>query len=125
MDTLTDSQPAIPRLQEAAAAPPAPPAGAGEPVVEVEHLTKTYKDFWGRPKVRALDDLNLTIYKGEVFGLLGPNGSGKSTLIRVLTGDAVPDGGEVVRAAGLRVVVFDQGREQLDKSQTLKQALCP
>ena len=54
--------------------------------VHTEHLTKTYKDFWGRDKVRALDDLNLTIHRGEVFGLLGPNGSGKSTTIKLLLG---------------------------------------
>ncbi|HVT87760.1 MAG TPA: ABC transporter ATP-binding protein [Tepidisphaeraceae bacterium] len=54
--------------------------------VHTEHLTKIYKDFWGRDKVRALDDLNLTINRGEVFGLLGPNGSGKSTTIKLLLG---------------------------------------
>src|SRR6202046_949209 len=54
--------------------------------VQTEHLTKVYKDFWGRDKVRALDDLNLTIHRGEVFGLLGPNGSGKSTTIKLLLG---------------------------------------
>jgi ABC-2 type transport system ATP-binding protein len=54
--------------------------------VQTVHLTKVYKDFWGRDKVRALDDLNLTIEKGEVFGLLGPNGSGKSTTIKLLLG---------------------------------------
>src|SRR5580704_10470803 len=54
--------------------------------VQTEHLTKVYRDFWGRDKVRALDDLNLTIHRGEVFGLLGPNGSGKSTTIKLLLG---------------------------------------
>ena len=54
--------------------------------VQTEHLSKMYKDFWGRDKVRALDDLNLTIHRGEVFGLLGPNGSGKSTTIKLLLG---------------------------------------
>lgn len=54
--------------------------------VRTEGLTKIYKDFWGRDKVRALDDLNLTIQRGEVFGLLGPNGSGKSTTIKLLLG---------------------------------------
>jgi len=54
--------------------------------VETRNLTKIYKDFWGRDKVRALDDLDLTIHRGEVFGLLGPNGSGKSTTIKLLLG---------------------------------------
>src|SRR4051794_39105799 len=58
--------------------------------VHTEHLTKVYKDFWGRDKVRALDDLNLTISRGEVFGLLGPNGSGKSTTIKLLLGLIFP-----------------------------------
>jgi ABC-2 type transport system ATP-binding protein len=59
---------------------------AKDAAVKTEHLTKIYKDFWGRDKVRALDDLNLTIRRGEVFGLLGPNGSGKSTTIKLLLG---------------------------------------
>ncbi|WP_428938792.1 ABC transporter ATP-binding protein [Fontivita pretiosa] len=61
--------------------------------VHTEHLTKIYKDFWGRDKVRALDDLNLTIHRGEVFGLLGPNGSGKSTTIKLLLGLIFPTRG--------------------------------
>lgn len=66
----------------------------GDFVVETEHLTKIYKDFWGRPKVRALDDLTLSIRRGEVFGLLGPNGSGKSTTIKLLLGLIFPTSGQ-------------------------------
>src|ERR1700677_732188 len=54
--------------------------------VRIKNLTKVYKDFWGRDKVRALDDLTLDIQRGEVFGLLGPNGSGKSTTIKLMLG---------------------------------------
>jgi ABC-2 type transport system ATP-binding protein len=61
--------------------------------VHTQNLTKVYKDFWGRDKVRALDDLNLTIHRGEVFGLLGPNGSGKSTTIKLLLGLIFPTAG--------------------------------
>jgi ATP-binding cassette subfamily F protein uup len=59
------------------------------------------------------------------LGLLGPNGSGKSTLIRLLSGEQTPDAGEVWRADGLRIVRFDQGRRQLDRTLTLRQALSP
>ncbi len=62
--------------------------------VQTSHLTKVYKDFWGRDKVRALDDLSLTINRGEVFGLLGPNGSGKSTTIKLLLGLIFPTAGQ-------------------------------
>src|SRR5437764_3631772 len=64
------------------------------PAVQTENLTKIYKDFWGREKVKALDDLNLTIRRGEVFGLLGPNGSGKSTTIKLLLGLIFPTAGD-------------------------------
>ena len=55
-----------------------------EVVVEVSNLNKTYKDFWGRPKAKAVNGLNFDIKQGQVFGLLGPNGSGKSTTIKML-----------------------------------------
>jgi ABC-2 type transport system ATP-binding protein len=61
--------------------------------VHTQALTKVYKDFWGRDKVRALEGLNLTIGRGEVFGLLGPNGSGKSTTIKLLLGLIFPSSG--------------------------------
>jgi ABC-2 type transport system ATP-binding protein len=67
--------------------------------VFTQELTKIYKDFWGRPKVTALDNLNLTIERGEVFGLLGPNGSGKSTTIKLLLGLIFPTRG-VARVLG-------------------------
>src|SRR5687768_4224741 len=66
---------------------------ADNAAVHTESLTKVYRDFWGRPKVTALDDLNLTINRGEVFGLLGPNGSGKSTTIKLLLGLIFPTRG--------------------------------
>src|SRR5688500_14027113 len=69
------------------------PTAADNEAVRTENLTKVYRDFWGRPKVTALDDLSLTINKGEVFGLLGPNGSGKSTTIKLLLGRLCPPRG--------------------------------
>jgi ABC-2 type transport system ATP-binding protein len=63
--------------------------------VQIEHLSKVYKDFWGRDKVRALDDLSLDIRRGEVFGLLGPNGSGKSTTIKLMLNLIFPSSGKI------------------------------
>src|SRR5207253_10146442 len=65
-------------------------------VVETRNLSKTYRDFWGRQKVRALKALDLTIYRGEIFGLLGPNGSGKSTTIKLLLGLLFPTTGRAI-----------------------------
>jgi ABC-2 type transport system ATP-binding protein len=55
-------------------------------IVEVDGLVKVFRDFWHRPKVRAVDGASFTIPEGEIFGLLGPNGSGKSTTIKILLG---------------------------------------
>lgn len=73
------------------------PASASEiasSAIYTRGLSKIYKDFWGRDKVRALDDLTLTVGRGEVFGLLGPNGSGKSTTIKLLLGLIFPSRGQ-------------------------------
>ena len=55
-------------------------------VVDVRNLVKVYHDFWRRPKVRAVDGINLSVPRGEIFGMLGPNGSGKSTTLKILLG---------------------------------------
>src|SRR6476660_1598977 len=65
-------------------------------VIETRNLTKTFRDFWGRPKVRALNALDLQIRRGEIFGLLGPNGSGKSTTIKLLLGLLFPSSGQAL-----------------------------
>ena len=64
-------------------------------VVETRNLTKIYRDFWGRQKVRALKALDLEIRRGEVFGLLGPNGSGKTTTMKLLLGLLFPTSGDI------------------------------
>jgi ABC-2 type transport system ATP-binding protein len=66
-----------------------------EAVIEIRNLSKVYRDFWGRPKVKALNALSLDIRKGEVFGLLGPNGSGKTTTLKLMLGLLFPTEGEI------------------------------
>jgi ABC-2 type transport system ATP-binding protein len=65
------------------------------PVVQTAGLCKTFKDFWRRPHVEAVKDLDLQIQPGEVFGLLGPNGSGKTTTIKMLLGLLYPTKGRI------------------------------
>ncbi|HLS66885.1 MAG TPA: ABC transporter ATP-binding protein [Pseudogracilibacillus sp.] len=60
-----------------------------EAIIEIDALTKEYDD------VTAVNDLSLTIERGEVFGLLGPNGAGKSTTILTLLGLSEPTAGSV------------------------------
>lgn len=62
------------------------------PIITIKNLTKRY----ARAPRLAIDNLNLTINKGEFFGLLGPNGSGKTTLISILCGLLTPTQGQVV-----------------------------
>jgi len=71
------------------------PAAPGEVVVSVRGLTKVFKDFWNRPKARAVDNVDFEVRRGEVFGLLGPNGSGKSTTVKLLLGLLYPTKGHI------------------------------
>ena len=56
------------------------------PAIEVRRLTKDFRVGLKGLKLRAVDDLSLTIPRGQVFGLLGPNGCGKSTTLKVVLG---------------------------------------
>ena len=68
-------------------------------------------------------DLSFVLTPGTRLGLLGRNGTGKTTLLRLLAGEMEPDAGRIERAGALRIVYFDQAREQLDPSQTLRYGL--
>jgi ABC-type multidrug transport system ATPase subunit len=69
-------------------------------VIELAGVSKTYRSLVRRRTVHALDDLTLSIGRGEVVGIAGPNGAGKSTLISLLVGFLHPTAGSV-RVGGL------------------------
>lgn len=60
-------------------------------MIEIKNVTKVYGG-----KVKAVDNLSLTLKPGEIFGFLGPNGAGKTTTIKMLTGITDPDSGEII-----------------------------
>jgi ATP-binding cassette subfamily F protein uup len=85
-------------------------------------LEAVSKSLGGRTLFR---DLSFTLSPGDKLGLLGQNGSGKTTLLKLLNGELTPVAGRLERAEGLRIVTFDQGRQQLNPVETLRRALAP
>lgn len=73
--------------------------------IDLRNLSKTFHQGWRRAKVRALQDVTLTIKAGEAFGFIGQNGAGKSTTIKILTGALRHDSGEA-RLFGINVSDF-------------------
>jgi len=71
--------------------------GSGDGVVDIAcaGVTKVFKDFWMRPRVRAVEAVDLEVRRGQIYGLLGPNGSGKSTTIKMLLGLLQPTTGRI------------------------------
>src|SRR5215510_11561564 len=84
-----------PQFDGASASAEAAPAQSSEVVIAVRGLTKIFKDFWGRPKARAVEGVDFEVRRGEVFGLLGPNGSGKSTTVKMILGLLYPTRGHI------------------------------
>jgi ATP-binding cassette subfamily F protein uup len=88
-------------------------------LIETEHIGKT---IGGK---ELFSNLSLVLSPGTRLGLLGPNGSGKTTLLRILAGELEADKGNVKRADLVRILYFDQNREQLDPQIPLRKALAP
>ena len=96
------------------------------PAIECENLSKKYG------QVTALDQINLNVDKGEIFGLIGPDGAGKTTLFRILTTLLLPDGGEA-KVAGFntdkdyreirKIVGYMPGRFSLYQDLTVEENL--
>ena len=80
-------------------------------IVEAVGLVKEFRDFWNRPKAKAVNDIDFEVKEGEVLGLLGPNGSGKSTTVKMLLGLLYPTGG--------RLTVFGSSPRSVDAKRMI------
>lgn len=78
-------------------------------MIEIRNLSKTYN----KGSVKAVDELNLSIKPGEIFGFLGPNGAGKTTTIKMMTGLLNPDQGSVL------IKGFDIQKQPLDAKKNI------
>lgn len=92
----------------------------GRKTKKLVEVTAVDKSMGGRT---LFSNLSFVLTPGRRLGLMGANGSGKTTLMNILAGKTAPDKGSVFFADGVRVVLFDQKREQINQEQTLRQAL--
>ncbi|MBO7147084.1 MAG: ABC transporter ATP-binding protein [Lentisphaeria bacterium] len=80
-------------------------------IVSAVGLVKEFRDFWNKPKAKAVNDLDFEVREGEVIGLLGPNGSGKSTTVKMLLGLLYPTAG--------RLTVFGKSPRDVDTKRLI------
>ncbi|NLJ40189.1 MAG: ABC transporter ATP-binding protein [Clostridiales bacterium] len=78
-------------------------------MIEIKHLSKSYN----KGAVKAVDDLNLHVRPGEIFGFLGPNGAGKTTTIKLMVGLLTPDSGTISLAG------FDNAKDPIEAKQNI------
>lgn len=89
----------------------------GDKVIEISNLSKSFGDR------KLIDNLNLSIPKGAIVGIIGGNGAGKSTLFRMIAGTEQPDSGTVDLGETVKVAYVEQGRENLDDNQNVWEAI--
>lgn len=90
---------------------------SGKLVIEAIGAAKSYGD---RPIVR---EFSTRILRGDRVGFIGPNGAGKTTLLKMLIGELAPDAGTVRLGANIQMVMLEQGRDSLDPTWSLSEAL--
>lgn len=91
--------------------PPGP--RLGEKVIELHGVTKSYD------QKLLFENLELSIPRGSIVGVIGGNGAGKSTLFRLITGQENPDSGEVELGESVQLAYVDQSRDSLDGSKSV------
>ncbi len=87
-----------------------------EPLIELKSVSKSF----GNHKV--LDNVDLTIYRGEALGIIGPSGTGKSTILRVIAGLLAPDEGEIYVQGVRREGLIEDGGESVGIGMVFQQA---
>lgn len=90
---------------------------SGKKVMDAKSITKEF----GEKSI--VQELSLTVQRGDRIAFVGPNGVGKTTLIKLLMGEIAPDSGTVTLGTNLMPAVFDQARAQLDPDMTLWDSL--
>ena len=83
------------------------PERLGNRVIEAKNLTKSYGDKL------LFENLSFSLPPGGIVGIIGPNGAGKTTLFRIITGQEVPDAGEIVIGETVKMAYVDQSRDAL------------
>ena len=83
---------------------------------------KVVKSYGDKILFKGID---LILSPGSRLGVVGKNGTGKTTLLKILSGQMQPDSGTIKYADGVKIVFFDQHREQIPLDISLKEALCP
>lgn len=109
-------EPSAEKLQELSIYIPAGPR-LGDIVVEAQGLTKAFG------KKLLLDQVDFTIPKGAIVGVIGPNGVGKSTLFKMITGKETPDAGSFKVGQTVKIAYVDQTRETLDPNKSIFEEL--
>jgi ATP-binding cassette ChvD family protein len=95
--------------------PPGP--RLGDQVFDIKNLSKGYEN-------RVLiDNLNLSIPKNAIVGIIGPNGVGKSTLFRMIMGEEQPDSGEIVVGSTVKLAYVDQSHKDLVPDKTVYEVI--
>ena len=89
---------------------------SGSTVVEFDQIGFSYED-------KILNNFSSVVRRGDRVGVIGRNGSGKSTLLKLMLGKISPDSGSVKLGTNLEVAYFDQQRESLDSTKTVKESV--
>ncbi|MDT8376681.1 MAG: energy-dependent translational throttle protein EttA [Mariprofundaceae bacterium] len=91
------------------------PAGErlGDIVFQAEHVRKGFGDRL------LVEDLNFSLPRGGIVGIIGANGAGKTTLFRMFTGQETPDAGKMIKGETVQLSYVDQSRDALDDNKTV------